>query len=213
MHVVNSVIGKRLQHLVQKTLANIGPPHLRQRQTDVVDSDRHPHVRAQLREQRILVLGMEQGVANRLVGVGQRLQRRRRIDHARSHRQLLEQEFLAARNDSPLRAPIHRHHQIAPRTNFMAKLDGFNFLQLALRTRHSNLGRLLRVVFSLYSPVVAVVRRAVFAGISRSGSPAIAYWSPPQGACDRDLPPPDARVRRETPCRSASPHNPNNRRA
>ena len=90
MNVVNPVVGQRLQHLVEQALANVGPAHLRQRQADVVDRDRHAHVGTQLREQRILVLGMKQGVANRLVGVGERVQRRRRINHARADWQLLE---------------------------------------------------------------------------------------------------------------------------
>ena len=53
MHVVDAVIGQRLQHLVEQPLANIGPAHVRERQADVVDRDRHAHVGVELREQRI----------------------------------------------------------------------------------------------------------------------------------------------------------------
>ena len=59
VHVVDAVVGQRLQHLVEQALADIGPAHLRQRQADVVDRDRHAHVGTELREQRVLVLGME----------------------------------------------------------------------------------------------------------------------------------------------------------
>ena len=173
MHIVNAVIGKRLQHLVEQPLADVGPAHLRQRQTDVVNRDRHAHVGTQLREQRVLVLGMKERVANRLVGVGQRVQRRRRIDHARADRQLLEQKFLAIRDDAALRAPIQLDDQLAARTDFMAQLGGFEFLEFSFRPRHPSLASIVRC------PVEGPGRRrnrqaALKTRPSRNGSPAIA---------------------------------------
>ena len=144
MHVVNSVVGQRLQHLVEQALANVGPAHLRQRQADVVDRDRHAHVGIELREQRVLHFPDGAGVANRLVGVGQRIERRRRINHARADRQFLEQKFLAVRDDPPLRAPIHLDDEIAPRADFMPQFGGFQFLEFCFRPRHPILASILR---------------------------------------------------------------------
>ncbi len=98
--VVDAVIGQRLEHLIEQPLANVRPAHLRQRQAKVIDRDGDAHVGIELREERILIFRMEQGVANRLIGIGQRVERRRRINHARTDRQLLEQELLAVRNQA-----------------------------------------------------------------------------------------------------------------
>ena len=144
MHVVDAVVGQRLQHLVEHALANVGPAHLRQRQADVVDRDRHAHVGTELREQRVLVFGMEQGVANGLVGVGDGVHRRRRIDDARADRQLLEQKFLAVGNDAALGASIHLDDEIAARADFVAQLCGFQFLEFAFRPRHPSLASTFR---------------------------------------------------------------------
>ena len=144
VHVVDAVVGQRLQHLVEQALADVGPAHLRQRQADVVDRDRHAHVGIELREQRVLILRMEQGVANRLVGVGERVQRRRRIDHARADRQLLEQKFLAVRDDAALGASIHLDDQIAARADLVPQLGRFQFLEFCFRPRHPSLASIVR---------------------------------------------------------------------
>ena len=143
VHIVNAIIGKRLQHLVEKALADVGPAHLRQREAEVVDRDRDAHIGTQLREQRVLVLGMQERVANGLVGVGQRVERRRRIDHAGADRQFLEKKFLAIRDDAALRAPIELDDQLAARADFMAHLGGFEFLEFSLRPRHRSLASIV----------------------------------------------------------------------
>ena len=74
VNVVNAIIGQRLQHHVKHPLAQVGALHLRQRQADVVDRDGDAHVGVELREERVGVFGMQQRVANRYVGIGQRRQ-------------------------------------------------------------------------------------------------------------------------------------------
>ena len=104
MNVVNAVIGQRLEHHVKHPLAQVGPLHLRQRQADVVDRDRDAHVGVELREQRVGVFRMQQRVANRYVGIGQRFKRRRRIDDPGAGRKLGQQEVVAVGNQARLRS-------------------------------------------------------------------------------------------------------------
>ena len=70
---------------------------------------------------------MEQGITNRLIGIGKRLQRRRRINHAGADRQLLEQEIVAIRDQAALGAAIGRDDQILARADLMLQFGGFQF--------------------------------------------------------------------------------------
>ena len=136
MDVVDAVVGERLEHDVERAFADIGPAHLRQRQADVVDRDRDAHVGIELREQRIGVLGTQQRVADRGVRIGQRLQRRRRIDHSRAGGQLLVPEVVAIGDQPRRRAPVERHHQIAARAGLVPEFGGLQLFELTFRSRH-----------------------------------------------------------------------------
>jgi hypothetical protein len=70
--------------------------HLRQRQADVVERDGELHAGEQLRGQRVLLVRVQQRVADRAVDVVDRVERLGRVDHAAAvGGQLLEAEVLA----------------------------------------------------------------------------------------------------------------------
>ena len=136
MNVVHAVIRERLQHRIEHPLAQIRAAHLRQRQADIVDRDRDAHVGIELREQRIGVERMEQGVTDRRVGIGQRIERRRRIDHAGAGGQLFEHEVFAVRDQTTFRAPVKRDDQIAARADLVLEIGRLELLQTGFRPRH-----------------------------------------------------------------------------
>ena len=97
VHVVDAGVGGEIEHCFDDALAVVGRAHLRQRQADIVERDRQLHPREQLRRQRILVVRVQQRVADRAVDVVDRVERLGRIDHAAATGgQLLEAEVLAA---------------------------------------------------------------------------------------------------------------------
>ena len=78
--VVDACVSGEIEHCLDDSLAVVGRAHLGQRQADVVEGDRQLHPREQLRGQRILVVRMQQRVADRAVDVFDRGQRLGRID-------------------------------------------------------------------------------------------------------------------------------------
>ena len=92
-----------VQHGLDDALADVGPAHRGQRQGDVVEGDGQLHARRQqVGQGRAVAEGVEQGLADGLVGVLQARQRLGRVDDARaSDRQSLE----------PQRVTVVEHHR------------------------------------------------------------------------------------------------------
>ena len=91
VNIVDAVAGQHVEHDFEHRLPHVGRRHRRQRQTDVVDRDRHSHARLELRKQRIAVERMIERIANRRLAIRQSLDRRVRIDHARPDRECLRE--------------------------------------------------------------------------------------------------------------------------
>ena len=70
VHVIDAMAGQHIEHNLENGLTNIWCGHGRQRQTDVVNCNRHLHPRFQLSEKRITAMGMIQGIANSSFSVG-----------------------------------------------------------------------------------------------------------------------------------------------
>ena len=136
--IVNAVVSERLQNIIEQTFANIGTAHLRQRQADVVDRNGHAHVRIELRKQRIGVERMEQRVTDGGVGIRQRIEWRRRVDHARTGGEPFEHEIVAISYQARLGAAIERHHQVAAGAGLVLELGRLQLFELRFRPRHAN---------------------------------------------------------------------------
>jgi len=96
VHVVDSGCGRKIEHRFDHALARIGTTHLRQRQADVVERDGELHAREQLCGQWVLLVRVQQRMADRAVDVADRLERLGRVDHATATGgQLLEAEVLS----------------------------------------------------------------------------------------------------------------------
>jgi hypothetical protein len=70
--VVDAVVGQHLQHDLEQSLADVGARIDRQRQRDVIDRNRDLHPRLEQRVQRLHLLGVVQGVADRARGLAGR---------------------------------------------------------------------------------------------------------------------------------------------
>ncbi len=89
--------GGQVEHRLDDALAVVGSVHGRQRQRDVVEGDGEPHAREQqLRQGRAIAQRVEQGLADGLVGIIERIERFGGVDDTRPPgRQPLEAEPLA----------------------------------------------------------------------------------------------------------------------
>jgi len=59
VHIVDAGLGSEIEYRLDDALADIGPLHLGQRQAHIVECDREPHSREQLRGERVLVDGVQ----------------------------------------------------------------------------------------------------------------------------------------------------------
>ena len=100
VNVVDAVTGEHVEHDLEHRLANVGRRHRRQRQTDVVNRDGDAHARFELRKQRIAAERMIERVTDGSFTIRQTFDRRVRIDHTRSDRQVFENEVFAGRHDA-----------------------------------------------------------------------------------------------------------------
>src|SRR5216683_7584482 len=81
---------------------------------------------------------MEQGIANGQIRIGQRIERRRRIDNAGTGGKLGGDEFLAVGDQPGLRLAAERDDQIAAGLDFVGELSLLYFFELSLRPRHQD---------------------------------------------------------------------------
>ncbi len=98
--VVNAMTGEHVQHDLQHRLTNVGRGHGRQRQTDIVNSDRYFHARLKLSEQWIATERMIQRVADRGFTIRQSFDWRIGIKDPRPNGNVFENKVLARRHDA-----------------------------------------------------------------------------------------------------------------
>ena len=70
VYVIDTGCGGHIEHLLDDALPNVGLPHGRQRQRDVVEGDRQLHAGLEELGQGIVVDRFEQRVTDRRFGVG-----------------------------------------------------------------------------------------------------------------------------------------------
>ena len=122
VHVVHPRGGRHVEDLLDDPLADVGAPHGRQRQRDVVEGDGQLHSRPQPRRQRIGVERVQQGVADGLGGIGQAREGLGRVDDpAAARRQPLQAEALTVMEQDRRGRAVDIHHQAGPRR--LAVLD------------------------------------------------------------------------------------------
>ncbi len=95
LDVVDTGVGRHVEHGFDDALADVGPLHLGQRQRDVVERDRQLHPRTQQRGQRLGVERVEQRVADRTVDVVHAIERLGCVDGPGAGRQLVQAQALA----------------------------------------------------------------------------------------------------------------------
>jgi hypothetical protein len=116
VHVVDACLGGHVEHRFHDALARVWPAHLRQRQADVVEGDGQLHAREQQRGQRILVVRVQQRMADGAIDVVERLQWFGRVDDAAAAcRQLLEAEVLTAPEQDGWGRSIDLEHESGTR--------------------------------------------------------------------------------------------------
>ena len=123
VHVVHPGRGRHVEDLLDDPLADVGAPHRRQRQRDVVEGDGQLHAGPQQRRQRIGVERVQQGVADGCFGIGQPLEGLGRVDDpAAARRQSLQAETLAVMEQDRRRRAVYVEHQ--SRARRLPALDG-----------------------------------------------------------------------------------------
>ena len=120
-HVVDTGAGGQVENRLDDPLAVVRAVHGRQRQGDVVEGDGQPHAREQQLRQRGRVEGMEQGLDDGLVGVVERVEGLRRVDHPRpSGRQPLEPEALPVPRQDGRGGAVDVEHKTGTRHDGLA---------------------------------------------------------------------------------------------
>ena len=112
LHVLDTVAGGQLDHLLEDPLPDVGQRHRRQRDRDVVHGDRELHAGLEQVGKRLGVpRGMQQGVTDRGVDVPDPGQSVRRVHDPRPQRELLHAEALALVDQERGRPFVHLQHE------------------------------------------------------------------------------------------------------
>src|SRR6185436_19775565 len=98
--IIDAVAREHVQNDLEDRLANVRRGHRREWETDVVNCDGDAHARFELSKQRIATERVIQGVTNGSFAIGETFDRRIRIEHTRSNRQVFEDEVFAGRHDA-----------------------------------------------------------------------------------------------------------------
>ena len=108
VHVVDSRIGREVEHCFDHALTHVGTAHRWQRQADVVERDRQLHAREQQLGEWVLIDRVEQRVEDRTVDVVDRIERLGAVDDAAATGwQLLETEAFTSPEHDRWRVAVH----------------------------------------------------------------------------------------------------------